>query len=145
GQPVFSKPEVIVLDVGNVLIGLDFSRRLAHLKSYFPGADDLARAQRWIASVENTYGLGLMTTEEFIQQAQQALGLSRERFITLWNDIFIERRYLVPFVQELHEWGYTLAICSNTNDLHAAYFQGTYPCFQYIKHSVFSHRVHALK
>ena len=144
-QLAFPKPRVIVLDVGNVLVGLDFSRSLARLKDYFPAPDDLARAQRWIRASEDDYAVGLLTTEAFVQKAQQDLGLDRKRFVELWNDIFIERPYMLPFVQELREQGYALAVCSNTNDLHAVYFQERYPYFQYIQYPIFSHLAHALK
>ncbi len=144
-QPAFPEPRVIVLDVGNVLISLDFARSRARLKGYFPAAEELARAQRWIRETEEQYGLGLITTEEFVAAARLALGLDRDSFVTLWNDIFVERAYMLPFVQELREQGYTLAICSNTNELHADYFQERYPYFKYIHHPIFSHVAHALK
>jgi len=141
----FPKPSVIVLDVGNVLIGLDFSRSRARLRGYLPAAEEQARAERWIEETEDRYALGLMTTEEFVAAARLVLGLDRERFVVFWNDIFVERLYMLPFVQELREQGYTLAVCSNTNELHADYFQERYACFQYIQHPVFSHLAHALK
>jgi FMN phosphatase YigB (HAD superfamily) len=144
-QPAFPKPRVIVLDVGNVLIGLDFSRSRARLENYFSAAEELAGARRWISETEEKYGLGLMTTEEFVAAARLALGMGRERFVTLWNDIFVERAYMSLFVQELREQGYVLALCSNTNELHADYFQERYPYFKYIHYSIFSHVVHALK
>jgi FMN phosphatase YigB (HAD superfamily) len=144
-QIVFPKPRVIVLDVGNVLVGLDFSRSLARLKGYFPAPDDLARARRWIRASEDDYAVGLLTTDAFVQKAQQDLGLDRERFVELWNDIFVERVYMLPFVRELREQGYALAVCSNTNDLHAVYFQSHYSYFEYIQYHIFSHLAHALK
>ena len=144
-QIVFPKPRVTVLDVGNVMVGLDFSRSLARLKGYFPAPDDLARAQRWIRASEDDYAVGLLTTDAFVQKAQQDLGLDPELFVELWNDIFVERAYMLPFVQELREQGYTLAVCSNTNDLHAVYFQSRYPYFEYIQYPIFSHVAHALK
>ncbi len=144
-QSFFAKPGVIVLDIGNVLVGLDFSRALNRLRGYFPDAAELARVRRWIASVENDYSLGRVTTDAFLQEALRELGLDRESFLMLWNDIFVERAYMLPFLQELREQGYVLAVCSNTNELHTDYLQATCPCFQHIQHLIFSHRAHALK
>ncbi len=144
-QELSRHPRVIVLDVGNVLVGLDFSRPRQRLQSLFPDEKKLARSQRWLRSVEDLYGLGQMTTEDFVQGAVQELGLEREAFIDLWNDIFIDRAYMLPFMQELRAQGYVLGICSNTNELHMDYLQPINPCFAEARHIIFSYRVGALK
>ncbi|HEU5367634.1 MAG TPA: HAD family phosphatase [Ktedonobacterales bacterium] len=144
-QALLQQPRVIVLDVGNVLVGLDFSRSRQRLQRLFPEDKKLARVQRWLRSVEDPYALGLITTEEFVQGALRELGLGREEFIHLWNDIFIERTYMYPFVQELRAQGYTLGICSNTNELHMQYLQRVNPCFAEARHIIFSYQVGALK
>lgn len=138
-------PHVIVLDVGNVLVGLDFARSRQRLYSLFPDEKKLVRMQRWLRSVEDPYGLGQMTTEDFVQGAVQELGLAREQFIDLWNDIFIERDYMLPFVRELCAQGYILGICSNTNELHMEYLEKVNPCFAEAQHIIYSYRVGALK
>jgi glucose-1-phosphatase len=138
-------PRVIVLDVGNVLVGLDFDRSRQRLHSLFPDEKQLKRMQRWLRSVEDPYGLGQITTEEFLCGAVEQLDLEREMFIDLWNDIFIERPYMLPFAKELRAQGYTLAICSNTNELHMNYLQHVNPCFAEAQHIIFSYQVGALK
>ncbi len=138
-------PRVIVLDIGNVLVGLDFARSRQRLYSLFPDEKKLARVQRWLRSVEDPYSLGQITTEEFLRGAVRELGLERETFIDLWNDIFIEREYMPPFVGELRAQGYTLAICSNTNELHMDYLQRMNPWFAEARHIILSYKVGALK
>jgi FMN phosphatase YigB (HAD superfamily) len=138
-------PRVIVLDVGNVLVGLDFGRSRQRLHRHFPDEKRLARVQRWLRSVEDPYGLGQITTEEFLQGAAQHLGLEREVFIDLWNDIFIDRAYMLPFARELRAQGYTLGICSNTNELHMNCLERVNPCFAEVQHRIYSYRVGALK
>ncbi len=138
-------PRVMVLDVGNVLVGLDFARSRQRLYHLFPDEKKLARMQRWLRSVEDPYGLGQITTEDFVQGAVRELGIEREQFIDLWNDIFIERDYMLPFVRELRAQGYILAICSNTNELHMQYLQQRNPCFAEAQHLIFSYEVGALK
>jgi HAD superfamily hydrolase (TIGR01509 family) len=141
------RPRVIVLDIGNVLVGLDWSRPVARIKQLFPQATNPAGVLRRLDSASGRYGLGLMTTEEFLKQAAQELGLEidQETFISLWNDIFVERPYMLPFVQELREQGYILAVCSNTNELHIEFLQSFAACFAEIQHPIFSHVVHAYK
>jgi glucose-1-phosphatase len=139
------QPRVIVLDIGNVLVGVDFSRSQRRLERLFPGEAEQIRIRRWLMGDGDRYSLGQMTTEEFVQAAKRELGMDRESFIDLWNDIFIERAYMLPFKQELRAQGYTLAICSNTNELHIEYLQGVDSCFAEVQHSIFSYEVGALK
>lgn len=138
-------PRVIVLDIGNVMVGIDSSRFQRRLQSLFPEEGRLASIRRWLWETEDRYALGLMTTDEFVQQALGQLGLERDEFINLWNDIFVERPYMHLFARELHAQGYTLAICSNTNELHMDYLQSVAPWFAQVQHIIFSYRVGALK
>ncbi len=144
-QQLSQQPRVIVLDVGNVLVGVDFSRSRQRLQRLFPEEKKLARIQRWLRSNEDRYALGLMTTEEFVRGALAELGLDRASFLDLWNDIFVERAYMPPFVRELRAQGYTLAICSNTNELHMDYLRSINPCFAEAQHIIFSYQVGVLK
>jgi putative hydrolase of the HAD superfamily len=144
-QQLSSAYRVVVLDVGNVLVGLDFGRAQRRLQRLFPDEAELARIRGWLRNTEDRSSLGLITTEDFVQGALRELGLDRERFLNLWNDIFIERSYMLPFVRELRAQGYTLAICSNTNELHMQYLQSVNPCFAEVQHCIFSYAVGALK
>lgn len=139
------KPRVIVLDIGNVMVGIDSSRFQRRLQSLFPEEGKLASIRRWLWETEDRYAVGRMTTDEFVQAALRELGLAREEFINLWNDIFIERPYMHVFARELHAQGYTLAICSNTNELHMDYLQTVAPWFAEAQHIIFSYQVGALK
>ena len=144
-QPLFITPRVIVLDIGNVLVGLEFPRFVRRLEQLFPDTVELARVRRWLSNTEDRYALGLLTTEEFVRGASRELGIDRERFVEMWNDIFVERAYMLRFMQELRAKGHTLAICSNTNELHMDYLQRISPCFAEAQHVVCSYRVGALK
>ncbi|HEY7125076.1 MAG TPA: HAD family phosphatase [Ktedonobacterales bacterium] len=140
-------PRVIVLDIGNVLVGLDWSRPAARIKRLFPQAVDPAGAFRKLDGPSARYGLGLITTEEFLAQARQELGLELDQatFISLWNDIFVERPYMLPFLRELREQGHMLAICSNTNALHIEFLETFSACFAEIHHPIYSHVAHVYK
>jgi HAD superfamily hydrolase (TIGR01509 family) len=141
-----TKPRVIVFDIGNVLVGLDASKFFSQrIRQYFPDQQQLLAMQHWIRETEDRYALGLMTTEAFMQAVVAKLGLGRQEFLTLWNDLFLERAYMLPFMRELRAQGYTLAICSNTNELHMQYLQRINPCFVEVQHSIFSYQVGALK
>ena len=144
-QGFFATPRVMVLDIGNVLVGLEFARLQRRLEQLFPDAAELSRVRRWLSDVEDRYALGLLTTQEFVLGANRELGIASERFIEYWNDIFVERPYMLAFMRELRAQGYTLGICSNTNELHMDYLQRINPCFAEAQHIVFSYQVGALK
>lgn len=138
-------PSVIVFDIGNVLVTTDLGRFFARLKNLFPDDADFAKALQWLDKDDDLYGLGLMTTEELLQEVQLEIGIDRENFVDLWNHLFIERSYILPFLKELREQGYTLAVCSNTNEIHVEYLLSTFSCFDLIDHFIFSYKVHANK
>jgi len=143
-QGCVSGPRVLVFDIGNVLVTVDSLRAFAHLRRLFSDETLLNKALRWLESDDTRYELGLITTNTFVQEVQAQLGLDRETFIIFWNDVFIERPYLLPFLQELREQGYILAICSNTNALHMQILENL-PWFSLIDHVILSYQVHARK
>ncbi len=144
-QVLFPLPGVIVFDIGNVLVTTDLERFLARLKHLFPDDAEFTKALQWLDKDDDRYGLGLITTEEFLREVQADLGLDRKNFVDLWNHLFVERSYILPFLKELREQGYALAVCSNTNELHAEYLLSTYSCFDLIDHLIFSFEIHAHK
>ena len=142
---LFPSPSVIVFDIGNVLVTADPGRLFARLKSLFHDDADFARVLQWLNKDGDLYELGLMTTEELLREVQTELGLDRASFVDLWNHLFVERSYMLPFLKELREQGYTLAVCSNTNEIHKEYLLSNFSCFDYIDHFIFSYIVHANK
>jgi FMN phosphatase YigB (HAD superfamily) len=142
---LFTPPGVIVFDIGNVLITTDLGRFVTRLKELFPDEAEFAKALQWLDKDDDRYELGLITTEELLHEVRAEFGLDRENFVDLWNRLFIERSYIPSFLQELREQGYTLAVCSNTNELHMEYLLNTYSCFGLIDHFIFSYKVHAHK
>jgi HAD superfamily hydrolase (TIGR01509 family) len=142
---LFPPPSVIVFDIGNVLVTADQERFLTRLKYLFPDDAEFAYALQWLDKEGDRYELGLITTEELLREVQAGLGLDRQNFVDSWNHLFIERSYILPFLKELREQGYPLAVCSNTNELHAQYLLSTYSCFDLIDNLIFSYRVHARK
>jgi len=144
-QSLFPPPTVIVFDIGNVLVTTDLTRFFARLKNLFPDDAEFAKALHWLDKDDHCYELGLITTEQLLQEVQAELGLDHESFVDLWNHLFVERSYILPVRTELHEQGYTLAVCSNTNELHVAYLLSTSSCFSLIDHLIFSYKVHAHK
>lgn len=141
----FPSTSVIVFDIGNVLVTTDIARAFDHINKLFPDKTEFARVLQWLQKYDGCYELGLITTENLLQEAQSELGIERGIFIDAWNHLFTERSYVLPFLKELHEQGYILAACSNTNDLHMRYLLSTFSCFSLIDHFILSYQVHAQK
>lgn len=141
----FPRPGVIVFDIGNVLVSTDTARLIGHLQKLFSEDDAFFKALSKLTDMDKRYGLGLITTDEFVQIAQQELKLEYNDLVSSWNSIFTERSYILPFLQELREQDYILATCSNTNETHIKYLLSTYPLFDLLHHHIFSYHVHAYK
>src|SRR5574340_680886 len=142
---LFQLPTAIVFDIGNVLVTTDLERFFDRLKKIFPENAAFTKALQWLDKDDDRYELGLMTTQELLREVHAELGIDHEHFNDLWNHMFVERNYISPFLQELREQGYTLAVCSNTNEIHAEYLLHTFSCFDLIDHFIFSYKVHANK
>src|SRR5436305_1639067 len=144
-QEPFPRPRVLVFDIGNVLVSTDTARFIGRLKSLFDEDTEFFKAIGKLKEMDERYGLGLMTTDEFMHMAGQELSLEHDDLVSLCNDLFIERSYIVPFLEELRDQGYVLAVCSNTNEIHVKYLLSAYPCFSLLHHLIFSYHVHAYK
>lgn len=144
-QESLGGPRVIVFDIGNVLIETDFKRYSASLKRIFPDEEAYRRAKDRLDHYGERYGVGLMTTEEIMQEAEEKLEIDRKRFVELWNALFIERGYILPFLRELRDQGYILATCSNTNEMHVEHLLSRYSFLGLIEHHIFSYRVQVCK
>jgi FMN phosphatase YigB (HAD superfamily) len=144
---LFPISRAIVFDIGNVLVTTDLEGFFDRLQKIFPEDDAFTKALQWLDINDGLglYELGLMTTQELLQEIHAELGIDHDSFIDLWNHMFVERSYILPFLKELREQGYTLAVCSNTNEIHVKYLLHTFCCFDLIDHFIFSYKVHANK
>jgi len=144
-EVLFPPSRVIVFDIGNVLVDADVAPLFDRLQNLCHDETKFFKFLSKLKDIDHRYGLGLITTDEMIQMVQHELSLEYNDFVSLWNDMFTERSYMLLFLQELREQGYTLAACSNTNEIHMKYLLSTYPCFSLLHHLIFSYVVHAYK
>lgn len=118
--------EVLVCDLGQVILGFDFSGR----------AESLRRAcTRHPQPIEMLLGLhdemGLTTGgdrgEEFYRRAcsELGIGLSYEDFCAIWSDRFWEQRDVIDLVRRTH--AARRALLSNTDCIHWDWIRSRFP------------------
>jgi putative hydrolase of the HAD superfamily len=140
--------KAILLDLGNVIVGLDFDRgyramasRCAFSVSEIPGR---IRA----SGLAVPYEVGEMSSEEFHRRFCDALemrGVSFADFGRLWSDMFVPAPLLSIGLLEGLRARYRLVLLSNTNELHFRWIRERYPLLEHFHDYVLSYQVRSLK
>ena len=141
------KPEVVVFDLGKVLVDFD----------YGIAAAKIAGKGKWIADKINQfisqspllfrYETGLMTKEQFYEDICKATGYCGdiEEFGGYFSDIFTPIEPMVSLQAELRKRGIPTYIFSNTNDLAIGHIRKNFPFFSNFDGYVFSYEQGAMK
>lgn len=137
----------VILDLGNVVVGLDFARAYraaAKLSSHSPEEiPELIRA----ANLAQPYERGEISSEEFHRLFCGALDLplAFPEFVRLWSNMFQPRPILEEdFVRRLSSAS-KLLLLSNTNEIHFEFIRKEFPLLRYFRDFTLSYRVGALK
>ena len=142
-----NKPEVVVFDLGKVLVDFDYSiaaRRIA-ARSTRPPAD----VQHFIdhSPLLYHYETGLLTREEFFNEVSSATGFQGtiEEFGSYFADIFTPIDEMIAFHAALRKSGMPTFIFSNTNDLAIAHIRANFPFFANFDAHVLSYEHGSMK
>jgi HAD superfamily hydrolase (TIGR01509 family) len=141
------KPEVIVFDLGKVLVDFDYSiagRRIA------------ARSRKSAAEVQDfidhspllfRYETGTINRQQFYDEVCQATGYSGniDEFARYFADIFTPIPDMVALHQRLREQRIPTFIFSNTNDLAIDHIRANFPFFSNFDDYVLSYEHGAMK
>lgn len=136
----------ILMDLGRVLIDLDFSAGYRALEELCPYPE--AEIRRRIAATDLAvrFETGLMEPRDFCAQfcALIEVTLDYGHFCTIWNSIF--SGLLVPenMIEGLAR-RYRLVLVSNTNQIHFEMVRQQYPVLRSFHHMVLSYQVRAMK
>src|SRR6267378_4051622 len=117
--PPMTTPQIVVFDLGKVLVDFDYGIAARHLAAHCRlSADEI---NRFIAAspLLFRYETGLMTREEFYSAVCAETGFSGgiEQFGGFFSDIFAEIEPMVELHAALRKRGIPTYIFSNTNDL----------------------------
>jgi putative hydrolase of the HAD superfamily len=139
-----SRFNTYLFDIGNVILGFDFSIAVERLREFgITHHDPLAH----ISEIKERYEAGEMDDEEFIELAIGELGFSGADtdFIQIWQEIFHENQPMVATIRRLEGEGAKLYLLSNTNGLHLRHILRDYPVFAAFSGGIYSHEAKSSK
>ena len=142
---------VIISDVGGVLFSLDKKSMSAGIAKY----SELSLAEVYgyfskprLDGVDNLFGRGLITAEEFYSSLCSSLrlsGLSFEGFARIYCNIFERKEDTIALLRQLSK-KHALALLSNTDALHHGKWSRLLGRdLQLFKEAVLSFQVHSVK
>lgn len=141
------RPEVVVFDLGKVLVDFDYSiaaRRIAR-----QGRVDAAAVQRFIdqSPLLFRYETGLITRREFFSEVVRETGFggTLAEFATFFADVFSPIEPMIAMQSALRQAGVPTFIFSNTNDLAIAHIRANFPFFSGFDAYVLSYEHQAMK
>jgi glucose-1-phosphatase len=126
-SPVMAKIEVIVSDLGKVLLPFEVQRVWEALHPHFDLTVDEARVVVRELLRETAFGQGGVTGEEFYRHMVERTGLRLpyEAFCIAWSDMFWEDEAVLRLIVEAPVA--KRYVLSNTNDIHWLFIRERYP------------------
>ena len=141
------KPEIIVFDLGKVLVDFDYSlagKRLAARSKISPEA-----IQEYLdhSPLLFRYESGQMTRQEFFEEVRRYTGFAGTltEFGRFFADIFKEMPEMIGIHDSLYRRGFRTFILSNTNDLAIEHIRASFPFFANFNGYILSYEVGAMK
>lgn len=144
---VMAKPEVVVFDLGKVLVDFDYSLVANRLRARTQmQLEDIAvRLDRSPLLVK--FETGRIGTEEFYRQVVLLTGYdgTLDEFAVEFGDIFSPIPEMIEWQTRLRVRGVPTFIFSNTNELAVRHIRSAFPFFSGFDAYVYSHEVGAMK
>src|SRR2546430_80467 len=136
-----SPPDLIIFDLGHVLVDFDFKKVIRNLKRYSPYSEKEIRHYFPHTPLWDRFERGQMTPAEFYQSLQKDLkmtGLTFDQFEPIWNRIFWEKPDTLAVLRRLRG-RYRLAMLSNVNVMHWEYIRRSHAFMNWFDHPVASY------
>lgn len=114
------KPELLIFDLGRVLIDFDFKKVIRDLKQHTHLNEQQIQHFFENTPMWDSYERGKIDSEEFFRRLSEALelkGLTFDAFKPLWCDIFTAKHDTIELLETLRGQ-YKLAMLSNVNQMH---------------------------
>lgn len=142
-----SAPEVVVFDLGKVLVDFDYSLVANRLRARTSISLEAVVARLDQSPLLVEYETGRITTAEFFQQVRQLTGYqgTLDDFAVEFGDIFSPIDEMIAWQGELRTCGVPTVIFSNTNELAVRHIRSAFPFFSGFDAYVYSHEVGAMK
>ena len=146
-----AKRPALIFDFGNVLSFFDYDRIGVNLGKPLgmTGREFIEHARAsGFSPLHMQYERGKISSESFSAALCRLVGIDvpHADFVAAWEDIFTLNAPVAEMVAELKGRGYPLVLGSNTNEIHAAFFQREFAeALAPFDRLVFSHEVGHMK
>jgi HAD superfamily hydrolase (TIGR01509 family) len=142
-----SKPEVVVFDLGKVLVDFDYSLVANRLKARSTADIGAVAARLDQSTLLVEYETGRISTDQFFAQIRKLTGYdgTLEEFAVAFGDIFSPIEEMIEWQATLKSRGVPTFIFSNTNELAVRHITGAFPFFGGFDAYVYSHEVGSMK
>ena len=147
GGPILEPPRAVIFDVGRVIIRVDLARSF----EAFGKRDGLSAEQVWTALQTDArwddWQEGRVTPRDWHKHLSEKfhLSLSFEEFCESWNRVLDPVTILPESLFERLATKCRLALLSNTDPIHVAHFEATFPFVRHFPVRVYSCRVGSSK
>lgn len=141
--------KVILFDLGNVLIDVDYGAAVKRIMHFCRKQDQDLVGTLMRSEITGFFEEGRFSAQEFFLKLKELIGLeiSYERFVPIWNEIFFlsaKNRFVYSIANSLRQ-NYKIAILSNINILHYDYISTHFPIFSIFDEVFVSFKMGAIK
>ena len=138
-----NKPELIIFDLGRVLVDFDFWLVIRRLARFTKLTEKEIRRYFLQTSLWGAFERGEVAPKDFYNRVSNDLklqNLSFKEFAVLWNTIFTEKHDSVSILARL-KGRYRVALLSNVNILHWEHVRATHDFIRWFDHPITSFEV----
>jgi putative hydrolase of the HAD superfamily len=138
-----TKPELIIFDLGRVLVDFDFRKVIRNLKLHSPLTEKQIHRYFTKTPLWDAFERGTIEPKDFFQKLTKDLrlkNLSFKDFKPLWNSIFTAMPETVSILKKLRG-RYRLALLSNVNVLHWNHIKKNHDFMEWFDHPIASYAV----
>ena len=132
-------------DIGNVIVGVDFT---LSLKRLIPeGAQDIDSRLHSVLEKKDEFEAGRIQPEIYFPWAAKTLGFEgcMETFMQAWTGIFTPNQPMFECIESLHAAGHRLILFSNIQSTHLEYLRNQYPVFKKFAGGIYSYQTGHIK
>jgi FMN phosphatase YigB (HAD superfamily) len=147
GPPIEKAPRAVIFDVGRVIIDVDLSRSMGALARRDGLSDMQVMRELEADSQWADWQEGRMTPRAWHAHLSRKFHFSYdfEEFCAIWNSVLVPETILPDLLFERLSASCGLALLSNTDPIHVAHFEATFPFVRHFSTRIYSCHVGSSK